>query len=68
MVIGLLDPFGSPEGIKALADRGVTALSLELLPRISRAQQLDALTSMATVAGYKAVLVAADTCSTGCSR
>jgi NAD(P) transhydrogenase subunit alpha len=59
LVVGLLDPFGTPEGIAALADRGVTAMALELLPRISRAQQLDALTSMATIAGYKAVLVAA---------
>ena len=59
LVVGLLDPFGAPQGIAALADRGVTAMALELLPRISRAQQLDALTSMATIAGYKAVLVAA---------
>lgn len=58
LVAGLLDPFGSPQGIQQLAERGVTALAVELLPRISRAQQLDALTSMATVAGYKAVLVA----------
>ena len=59
LVVGLLDPFSAPQGIAALADRGVTAMALELLPRISRAQQLDALTSMATIAGYKAVLVAA---------
>ena len=59
LVVGLLDPFGAPQGVAALADRGVTAMALDLLPRISRAQQLDALTSMATIAGYKAVLVAA---------
>jgi NAD(P) transhydrogenase subunit alpha len=60
LVAGLLDPFGNAEGIQALAGQGVTALAIELLPRISRAQQLDALTSMATIAGYKAVLLAAN--------
>ncbi len=59
MVIGLLNPLGAPEGVQKLAQRGVTAFALELLPRISRAQSMDALTSMATIAGYKAVLVAA---------
>ncbi len=59
IVLGLLNPFGAPETTQKLAQRGVTAFALELLPRISRAQSMDALTSMATIAGYKAVLVAA---------
>jgi proton-translocating NAD(P)+ transhydrogenase subunit alpha len=59
IVIGLLDPLGDPDGVRDLARRGVTAFALELLPRISRAQSMDALTSMATVAGYKAALVTA---------
>ena len=62
-LVGLLNPLGNAEGIAALAERGVSAFALELLPRISRAQPMDALTSMATIAGYKAVLVAADTLS-----
>ncbi|MBI3988186.1 MAG: Re/Si-specific NAD(P)(+) transhydrogenase subunit alpha [candidate division NC10 bacterium] len=59
ILVGLLNPFGAPEAVKMLATRGVTAFTLELLPRISRAQPMDALTSMATIAGYKAVLLAA---------
>lgn len=59
IVLGLLNPFGAPDAAQKLAQKGVTAFALELLPRISRAQSMDALTSMATVAGYKAVLVAA---------
>jgi NAD(P) transhydrogenase subunit alpha len=59
IVLGLLNPFGAPQTAQKLAQRGVTAFALELLPRISRAQSMDALTSMATIAGYKAVLVAA---------
>ena len=62
-LVGLLNPLGNAAGIAALAERGVSAFALELLPRISRAQPMDALTSMATIAGYKAVLVAADTLS-----
>ena len=62
-LVGLLNPLGNAAGSAALAGRGVSAFALELLPRISRAQPMDALTSMATVAGYKAVLVAADTLS-----
>jgi NAD(P) transhydrogenase subunit alpha len=60
VVVGLLNPLGDAEGVRTLAGRGVTAFALELLPRISRAQPMDALTMMATVAGYKAVLLAAD--------
>jgi H+-translocating NAD(P) transhydrogenase subunit alpha len=59
-VIGFADPLGSPDAIRALAERGVTALSMELMPRITRAQSMDALSSMATIAGYKGVLMAAD--------
>ena len=59
IVLGLLNPLGAPEAVRALAGKGVTAFALELLPRISRSQPMDALTSMATVGGYKAVLLAA---------
>ena len=59
-VLGLLDPLGAPEAARQLADAGVTAFALELIPRISRAQSMDVLSSMATVAGYKAVLLAAE--------
>jgi NAD(P) transhydrogenase subunit alpha len=58
-VIALCRPLSSPEPIKELAERGVTVFSLELLPRITRAQSMDVLSSMSTVAGYKAVLLAA---------
>ncbi|MFQ5816726.1 MAG: Re/Si-specific NAD(P)(+) transhydrogenase subunit alpha [Terriglobia bacterium] len=59
VVVGLLNPLGAPEAVRGLAGRGITAFALELLPRISRAQPMDALTSMATIAGYKAALLAA---------
>ncbi len=65
-VIGLLNPFGAPSTVEALAERGVTAFALELLPRVSRAQPMDALTSMATISGYKAVLEAAVTLNKMC--
>jgi NAD(P) transhydrogenase subunit alpha len=58
-LVAFLDPLGEPALAQALAARGVTALSMELMPRITRAQNMDALSSMATVAGYKAVLLAA---------
>jgi len=60
VVIGFLDPLGRPEAAKALAAKGVAAFSLELVPRITRAQAMDALSSMATIVGYKAVLLAAE--------
>ena len=60
-VIGFLDPLGAPQYAVELATRGATAFSMELVPRITRAQSMDALSSMATIAGYKAVLLAADT-------
>lgn len=59
-VVGHLDPLTHPEEIRKLAEKQVSAFSLELLPRITRAQSMDVLSSMATVAGYKAVLMAAD--------
>jgi NAD(P) transhydrogenase subunit alpha len=59
VLISFLQPATQAEVIRALAKRGVTAFSLELLPRISRAQSMDALSSQASAAGYKAVLMAA---------
>ena len=55
-VLGLLNPLGNPMLIQRLADRKVTGISMELVPRISRAQSMDALSSQASVAGYRAVL------------
>ena len=60
VVIGLSEPLGAPAAARELAARGATAFSMELIPRITRAQSMDALSSMATIAGYKAVLVAAE--------
>jgi NAD(P) transhydrogenase subunit alpha len=59
VVVGLLDPLGHPAGVQALAARGATAFALELIPRITRAQAMDVLSSAATITGYKAVLLAA---------
>ncbi len=59
-VIAMCDPLGNPQAIRELADRGVSLFALELVPRITRAQSMDVLSSMATIAGYKAVLLAAD--------
>ncbi len=59
VLIGFLAPLDTPEIAEKLAERGVTALSMELVPRISRAQKMDALSAMASLGGYKAVLVAA---------
>jgi len=59
VLIALCDPLGAPEAFREPARLGVTVFSLELLPRITRAQSMDALSSMSTVAGYKAVLLAA---------
>jgi len=53
------DPLSSPETVRKLADRGLTCFAMELMPRISRAQSMDVLSSMANIAGYKAVLLAA---------
>jgi proton-translocating NAD(P)+ transhydrogenase subunit alpha len=59
LLIGFLNPLVAVETVKRLAGLGVTALALELIPRISRAQSMDALSSMTSLAGYKAVVLAA---------
>ena len=59
-VIGFGEPLTSIDAARDLAERGVSFLSMELMPRITRAQSMDALSSMATIAGYKAALIAAD--------
>lgn len=58
-LIGMCDPLGQPEIMQDLSKRGVSIFALELLPRITRAQSMDVLSSMASVAGYKAVLTSA---------
>ena len=60
-LIGFLRPFGSADVVKQIAQAGVTAFSVELMPRTTRAQSMDALSSMGTICGYKAVLLAAET-------
>ncbi|MBI1787914.1 MAG: Re/Si-specific NAD(P)(+) transhydrogenase subunit alpha [Acidobacteria bacterium] len=60
VLIGFLRPLGSRVVIEEIAATGVTSFSVELIPRITRAQSMDALSSMGTVCGYKAVLLAAD--------
>ncbi len=59
VTLGFLAPSAEPDGVAALRDAGVTAFSVELVPRISRAQSMDALTSQALVAGYRCALEAA---------
>ena len=61
VLIGFLRPLGTLETIQDIASRGVTSFSIELMPRTTRAQSMDALSSMATICGYKAALIAADT-------
>jgi NAD(P) transhydrogenase subunit alpha len=61
VLVGFLRPLGSKEIIEQIAATGVTAFSVELVPRTTRAQAMDALSSMGTICGYKAVLIAADT-------
>jgi len=60
ILIAFLQPLTDPDGIQRLTRRGVTGFALESVPRITRAQPMDALSSQATVSGYKAVLLAAD--------
>ncbi len=60
ILVGFLRPFGSREAVQEIASREVTAFSVELVPRTTRAQSMDALSSMGTICGYKAVLIAAD--------
>src|SRR5262249_6535329 len=59
LVIAIMDPYGEDAALKALADAGVTAFAMELLPRITRAQVMDVLSSQANLAGYPAVIDAA---------
>lgn len=59
VVIGMADPLGCPESARKIAETGATFFALELVPRITRAQSMDVLSSMATIAGYRAVLLAA---------
>jgi NAD(P) transhydrogenase subunit alpha len=61
ILIGFLRPMGSLETVQGIAAAGVTSFSVELMPRTTRAQSMDALSSMGTICGYKAVLLAADT-------
>jgi NAD(P) transhydrogenase subunit alpha len=60
VLIGFLRPLGSLETIQEIAERGVTSFCVELMPRTTRAQSMDALSSMATICGYKAVIIAAN--------
>ncbi len=60
VVIGFMQAYARPDLVRALADRGITSFAMELVPRISRAQSMDALSSQASVSGYKAVLIAAN--------
>ena len=61
LLIGFCDPLGDPQGCAALAGKGVSLISMELIPRSTRAQAMDALSSQANIAGYKAVVLAAST-------
>ena len=61
VVIGFMQAYAQPELVRLLKERGVTSIAMELLPRISRAQSMDALSSQASVAGYRAALIAANT-------
>src|SRR6202789_4577359 len=60
ILIGFLRPLGSVETVQGIASVGVTSFSVELMPRTTRAQSMDVLSSMGTIAGYKAVVIAAD--------
>jgi H+-translocating NAD(P) transhydrogenase subunit alpha len=60
VVIGFLKPLDEPDALVQLIERGLTAFAMELIPRSTRAQSMDALSSMATIVGYKSVLLAAD--------
>ena len=60
VLLGFLRPLGSPDSVQQVAKTGVSAYAVELIPRTTRAQSMDALSSMASIAGYKAVVVVAD--------
>src|SRR6266852_4760706 len=59
VIVGFMQAYARHELVLALKERGITSFAMELVPRISRAQSMDALSSQASVAGYKAVLIAA---------
>lgn len=61
VIVGYMQAYARPDLVRALKERGITSFAMELVPRISRAQSMDALSSQASVAGYKAALIAADT-------
>ncbi|HTR46546.1 MAG TPA: Re/Si-specific NAD(P)(+) transhydrogenase subunit alpha [Verrucomicrobiae bacterium] len=61
VLMGFLRPLGSRDVVQEIAGKGVTSFAVEMMPRTTRAQSMDALSSMATACGYKAVLIAADT-------
>ena len=61
VVIGFMQAYAKPELVRLLQERGITSFAMELVPRISRAQSMDALSSQASVAGYRAALIAAST-------
>lgn len=60
VLVGFLDPFADPGRVARLRDKGITAFAMEQVPRITRAQSMDALSSQANIAGYKTALIAAD--------
>src|SRR5690348_14002012 len=60
LVVAIMDPYGNDAALKAMADAGVTAVAMELMPRITRAQSMDVLSSQANLAGYRAVIDAAE--------
>jgi NAD(P) transhydrogenase subunit alpha len=60
VLVGFMQAYANPELVRALRERGITSFAMELVPRISRAQSMDALSSQAAVAGYKAALIAAN--------
>src|SRR5450432_3611669 len=61
LVIAIMDPYGNDAALKAMADAGISAFAMELMPRITRAQSMDVLSSQANLAGYRAVIEAAET-------
>jgi H+-translocating NAD(P) transhydrogenase subunit alpha len=60
LVIAIMDPYGNDAALKAMADAGISAFAMELMPRITRAQAMDVLSSQANLAGYRAVIEAAE--------
>ena len=60
LVVGMMDPLAQPQAAQQVAETGASAIALEMVPRISRAQSMDVLSSMATLAGYRSVLLGAE--------